>query len=128
MRQTSILDCLAAVGDEDPTEDIFNVLFEAEPELRAVFVLDRSGDVRRAMLQNCFEIIVDYASGGSAYVNQLIGIYFNHAAYDTTREQFLGFFGVIGIWLKRRDPVAWCKARDAWLEMETMFSEIVPAS
>ncbi len=126
MARQSILTCLAGVGDADPTDGIFALLFAEQPELRDVFGLDRSGGVRRAMLQNCFEIIVDYASEGTIYANQLLGIYYNHATYETTREQFLSFFPVIGQWLAQQDKARWQGAQLAWSEMESEFAKIIP--
>jgi hypothetical protein len=124
----SILTCLEEIGNADPTEAVFAILFAEQPELKFVFGLDRSGGVRRAMLQNCFEIIVDYASSGSVYANQLLGIYYNHAAYETTRIQFLSFFAVIGQWLEQSDTALWQAARAPWLEMEEEFARLIPES
>ncbi len=126
MARASILSCLEGVGEVDPTEAIFALLFTEQPDLQAVFGLDRSGGVRRAMLQNCFEIIVDYASSGNLYANQLLGIYYNHATYETTRTQFLSFFAVIGEWLAQKDTALWQAARTPWMEMEAEFARLIP--
>lgn len=123
-----ILACLEGIGDADPTEAIFAILFAEQPELKFVFGLDRSGGVRRAMLQNCFEIIGHYASSENIYANQLLGIYYNHAAYETTRMQFLSFFAVIGQWLEQNDAALWQAARAPWLEMEEEFARLIPES
>lgn len=117
--------CLAAVGAVDPSARIFTLLFSQYPEFESYFVLDRSGAVRGSMLQQSFEIILDYVDGGCSYSLHLVGARYNHDTYEVAPEEFLSFFSIIGLWLATDFPREWERARDEWHEMESHFKEIV---
>ncbi len=101
MRAPNILCALASVPDTYRIEDVYEFLFEIHPDTRASFVLDANMSVRGAMLQQCFEIILDYAKGGDVYALTIVGNYHNHDGYDVDLAIFLDFFGAIQAWLSK---------------------------
>ncbi|HOY76177.1 MAG TPA: hypothetical protein PLN33_00135 [Hyphomonadaceae bacterium] len=52
-----ILETLELVAERhsDPTAAIYQRLFNAHPELEALFLMDRDGGVRASMVQQAFE-------------------------------------------------------------------------
>ena len=101
MRAPNILCALDYVPDNYRIEDIYEYLFEVHPDTRASFVLDANMSVRGSMLQQCFEIILDYAEGGDLYALTIVGNYHNHDGYGVDPAIFLDFFGAIQAWISK---------------------------
>lgn len=53
----------ARIGD--PTERVFTALFERYPQYEEMFVMDKGGHVRGAMLSTCIECLLGVAEGDS---------------------------------------------------------------
>jgi hemoglobin-like flavoprotein len=80
----------ARVGD--PAALVYARLFARHPELEALFVMDRGGQVRGQMLAMVLEALLD----GGARLGGLIGIErMNHSGYGVPEDAFDGFYALL---------------------------------
>lgn len=94
MRAEAIERSLAAVADRagDPTEQVYQRLFEIAPDLQALFVRDTDASVRGQMLQQVFETVLDLV-GENHYAGVLIATeWVNHQNLGVPARQFELFF------------------------------------
>lgn len=85
---------LAQVAERigDPADRIYARLFEAAPELEALFVLDTDGSVRGEMLFKAFEMLADLV-GENRYAADFLEIeYRNHLNVGVAPGRFTLFF------------------------------------
>lgn len=88
------LERLAAL-EIDPTEAVYQRLFAEHPALEALFVLDRQGQVRGAMLANVFDVLLDI-SGERRHGLNLIGAErVNHEGIGVPPAMFARFFEIV---------------------------------
>lgn len=80
----------------DPAPRVYERLFEAEPGLRAMFVLDTQGAARGEMFHRAIETVLALA-GGQAYAAAMIQAeWSNHRMTGVSKAQFDGFFDAMG--------------------------------
>lgn len=86
---------IAAARGGDLTDAIYTRLFAQFPETEALFVLDRDGQVRGAMLAHVFETIFDFI-GERRYAHRFIGAEIvTHDGYGVDPAAFGAFFGIV---------------------------------
>lgn len=79
----------------DPTEAIYAHLFAQRPDLEALFVLDRQGQVRGNMLANVFEALLDMAGARRYGLNAILSERVNHEGMGVAPETFPLFFETV---------------------------------
>ena len=125
-----ILDTLEHVANRhgDPTAQIYDNLFAAHPETRDMFVLDTDFGVRRNMMQNTLEIIVDYCAaetGETGFALRLEGNRLNHLGYGVETDMFLEFFSIVAMTLQSLAGDLWTPDHaQAWQQMLTDFATL----
>lgn len=86
---------IAAARGGDLTGAIYARLFAQFPETEALFVLDRDGQVRGAMLSHVFETLFDFI-GERRYAHRFIGAEIvTHDGYGVDPAAFAAFFGIV---------------------------------
>ncbi len=76
----------------DPGPDIYVRLFAAHPAFERLFVMDSNGDVRASMVQQGFEVILDYV-GERLVAPQIISAERQrHDGYGVPEDLFDAFF------------------------------------
>jgi len=80
---------------EDPTTAVYGLLFARHPEMIELFVRDTNGAVRGQMLNQAFEIILDYIGPRSFSANFIAAEMVNHENLGVPPEVFASFFGVM---------------------------------
>lgn len=86
---------IAAARGGDLTGAIYARLFAQFPETEALFVLDRDGQVRGAMLAHVFETLFDFI-GERRYAHRFIGAEIvTHDGYGVDPAAFAAFFGIV---------------------------------
>lgn len=80
----------------DPAPRVYERLFDREPPLREMFVLDTQGAARGEMFHRAIETLLDLA-GGQAYARTMIEAeWANHRMNGVSKAQFDAFFEVMG--------------------------------
>lgn len=85
---------LALVAERrgDPTGDVYARLFAAHPELEALFVMDRGGEVRASMMQQALECILDHAGDRLVAPQIIAASRMHHEGYGVPAGRFDAFF------------------------------------
>ncbi|MEZ5961070.1 MAG: globin [Hyphomonadaceae bacterium] len=106
---------IAAAHSGDLTAAIYARLFAEYPETEALFVMDRDGQVRGAMLAHVFETIFDFI-GERRYAHRFIGAeILTHDGYGVDPAAFAAFFGVVRDEVRSACGSAWTDTMDdAW--------------
>lgn len=103
---------IAAARGGDLTGAIYARLFTAFPETEALFVLDRDGQVRGAMLSHVFETIFDFI-GERRYAHRFIGAeIMTHDGYGVDPAAFAAFFGIVRDEVRAACGASWTDAMD----------------
>lgn len=79
----------------DPSDAVYRRLFAQQPELEALFVLDRQGQVRGNMLANVFEALLDISGERRHGLNLIAAECVNHEGLGVAPEVFVSFFEVV---------------------------------
>lgn len=79
----------------DPTALVYADLAARYPDLERLFVLDRDGAVRGAMLTNVFEALLDIAGPRQYGLGQVLAECANHQAMGVSPARFLSFFVMV---------------------------------
>jgi hemoglobin-like flavoprotein len=110
---------IAAARGGDLTDAIYTRLFAEFPETEALFVMDRDGQVRGAMLAHVLETIFDFI-GERRYAHRFIGAEIvTHDGYGVDPDAFAAFFGIV------RDEVR-AACRPDWSgEMERAWAALL---
>jgi hemoglobin-like flavoprotein len=104
---------IAATHGGDLTHAIYARLFDAFPETEALFVLDRDGQVRGAMLAHVFETIFDFI-GERRYAHRFIGAEIvTHNGYGVDPAAFAAFFAIVRDEVRAASGPDWTPAMDA---------------
>ena len=106
---------LAAERCADLTPRVYQRLFAAHPEARALFRTEGSEPVQGSMLMLTIEAILDHvgARGGRYRMIQCEAV--SHDAYGTSRELFVTFFAAIADTLRELLGPDWSDEIDgAW--------------
>jgi hemoglobin-like flavoprotein len=104
---------IAAQRGGDLTSAIYARLFTRFPETEALFVLDRNGAVRGAMLSHAFETIFDFI-GERRYAHRFISAEIvTHEGYGVAPDAFAAFFAVVADEIEAACGSAWTPAMNA---------------
>jgi hemoglobin-like flavoprotein len=79
----------------DPTAAVYERLFAEHPELEALFVLDRQGQVRGAMLANVFDALMDISGERRHGLNLILAERLNHDDMGVSHALFARFFEIV---------------------------------
>ena len=106
---------IAATRRDDLTSAIYARLFAAFPETESLFVLDRNGQVRGAMLTHVFETLFDFI-GERRYAHRFIACEIvTHEGYNVPPDAFAAFFGLVRDEVRDACGPEWSGAmEDAW--------------
>jgi len=122
-----VLDTLEHVAERhgDPTQEVYERLFAAHPETLDMFILDTDFGVRRNMMQNTLEIIVDYCAAGAGetgFAMRLEGNRLNHLGYGVEADMFLKFFALLAETMQTLAKQIWTQDHThAWQQMLADF-------
>lgn len=86
---------LAAARCADLTPQVYQRLFEAHPEARAMFRSQGSELVMGSMLALAIEAVLDFAAERRGHFRLIACEAASHEAYGTSRELFIAFFAII---------------------------------
>ena len=104
---------IAAERAGDLTPRVYEVLFERQPEMLALFWRDTSGAIKGEMLMRVFEAIFDFI-GERQYADRLIQCeVVTHAGYDVPPDVFQTFFGLVAEVVREACGDAWTAELDA---------------
>ena len=115
---------IAAARGGDLTGAIYARLFAQFPETEALFLMDRGGQVRGAMLSHVFDTIFDFI-GERRYAHRFIGAEIvTHDGYGVDPVAFEAFFGIVRDEVRSACGPDWSAAMaEAWrrllIELET---------
>ena len=79
----------------DPTPQVYARLFAQNPELEAMFLLDRQGAARGAMLGHVIDTLMDLAGPKAYGANMIYAEMTNHSGLGVPPPQFVTFFDVV---------------------------------
>lgn len=109
----------AAERAGDLTAAVYARLFAVHPETEALFVLDRDGQVRGAMLAHVFETIFDFI-GERRYAHRFVGAEIvTHNGYGVAPDAFAAFFPLL------RDEVRAACGSDWTLGMDGAWERLL---
>jgi hemoglobin-like flavoprotein len=104
---------IAAERGGDLTPRVYEVLFDRQPEMKALFWRDSNGAIKGEMLMRVFEAILDFI-GERQYADRLIQCeVVTHAGYDVPPDVFATFFGLVGEVVRETCGEAWTAEMDA---------------
>ncbi|MCS3759944.1 globin [Bradyrhizobium centrosematis] len=86
---------LAASRCADLTPLVYQRLFDAHPETRAMFRSDGRDLVKGSMLALAIEAILDFAGQRRGHFRLIACEVVSHDGYGTPRELFIAFFAII---------------------------------
>ncbi|MCE9648725.1 MAG: globin [Parvibaculum sp.] len=117
---------LAAERCDDPTPLVYMRLFRQQPEMEALFVMDKDGQVRGHMLSEALEGIIDFL-GARHYSDNLIrSEIVNHEGLGVPREVFTTFFTVVMETFREVLGDQWTAETDAaWRRLLDALAETV---
>lgn len=118
---TIITDTLEKVVERvgDPTPFVYERLFKAQPEMEAMFVMDKTGAVRGHMLSEALDGIIDFI-GERHYADNLIrSEIVNHEGLGVPPDVFATFYGNV------RDTFRDILGGDWTAEMETAWARLL---
>ncbi len=103
----------AAERGGDLTPRVYALLFERQPEIKALFWRDANGAIKGEMLMKVFEAILDFI-GERRYADHLIQTeVVTHEGYDVPRSVFATFFGVVAEAVREACGEGWTPAMEA---------------
>ncbi|MFN5512821.1 MAG: globin [Burkholderiales bacterium] len=79
----------------DPSDRVYERLFEILPQTRALFIRDTAGIVRHEMLARAFETILDLVDEGRVAHGLLLSEYVNHQQIGVPTGAFEVFFDAL---------------------------------
>ena len=107
----------------DPTADVYARLFAAHPELEALFVMDRGGEVRASMMQQALECILDHAGDRLVAPQIIAASRMHHDGYGVPAGRFDAFFIALGNAFRDIAGADWTSEDDAaWGRMLGEFA------
>lgn len=105
----------------DPTQQVYNRLFASNPEMEALFIMDKDGMVRGNMLSQALDGIMDFVDT-CAYAKNLIRTEIvNHEGIGVPPVVFAAFFATI------RDTFREILGHEWTAEMETAWESLLNA-
>lgn len=110
-RLTLSLELLAEqIGD--PSDKIYDRLFDSDPRFRDLFFLDPNGDVRGEMLSQAFDVLMRADRGDPMADILLKANRFAHDGYGVAPEEFHAFFGILRSVTKEELGPEWTQAME----------------
>lgn len=91
--QSSLEQAVERIGD--PSPQVYERVFEAAPELRALFVRDERGSVRGEMFHRVIETLLDAASERPYAAGMIAAERINHDGIGVSPQQFDSFFDAV---------------------------------
>jgi hemoglobin-like flavoprotein len=91
--QRSLEQVVERIGD--PAPRVYGRVFDASPELRALFVRDEQGSVRGEMFHRVIETLLDVASQRPYAEGMIAAERINHGGIGVTAQQFDSFFDAV---------------------------------
>lgn len=79
----------------DPTLEVYARLFAERPEFEGMFLLDRQGAARGAMLGHVIDTLIDLAGPKAYGANMIYAEMTNHQGLGVPPAQFVTFFDVV---------------------------------
>jgi hemoglobin-like flavoprotein len=117
---------LAAERCEDLTPLVYQRLFDAHPEARAMFRTQGSDLVKGSMLALTIDAIRDFAGDRTGHFRMIECEVASHDAYGAPRQLFGEFFGIIVNTLREILGADWSAEMDeAWQRLLTEIEGIV---
>lgn len=106
---------IAAARGGDLSNAVYARLFLAFPETEKLFVLDRDGQVRGAMLAHVFESLLDFI-GERRFAHRFVGAEIvTHEGFGVARDAFADFFEIVRDEVREACGPSWNAAiEDAW--------------
>lgn len=106
---------IAAARCDDLTPHVYDRLFAAHPEMRALFWRDADGAVKGEMLARVITAILDFV-GPRLYADTMIQCeVITHEGYDVPPDVFAIFFGVVAQSVRDLCAEAWTPGMEqAW--------------
>ena len=119
---------IAAAKGGDLNTSIYERLFNAYPETKPLFALDRDASVRGAMLAHVFETIFDFI-GERRYAHRFIGAEIvTHDGYGVAPDAFAAFFTIVRDEVRVQCGAAWSDEMEtAWTRLLTDLSAYTAA-
>jgi len=119
---------IAASRGGDLNAAIYARLFAQYPETEALFVLDRDGQVRGAMMTHVYETIFDFV-GERRYAHRFVqSEIVTHAGFNVPRDAFSAFFGIVRDEVELACGADWTPPMaEAWRQLLAELSEYVAA-
>jgi hemoglobin-like flavoprotein len=128
MPADKIIESLEQVADRvgDPTPLVYDRLFAAQPEMRALFTLDSDNSVKGNMLAQLIDAMIDLAGEGH-YARGLIQTeVVNHNNLGVPPEVFVTFVDTVVATFREALGADWTADYDrAWGELAREFSEML---
>jgi hemoglobin-like flavoprotein len=104
---------IAAERAGDLTPRVYEILFDRQPEMKALFWRDTGGAIKGEMLMRVFEAIFDFI-GERQYADHLIQCeVVTHAGYDVPPGVFATFFGLVCEVVREACADQWTTGMDA---------------
>ena len=98
---------IAAERGGDLTPAVYALLFDRQPQMKALFWRDTDGSIKGEMLMRVFEAILDFIRA-RRYADHLIQTEaVTHAGYDVPPDVFATFFGLVAEVVKDACDEAW---------------------
>lgn len=125
---TESLDIAAARGG-DLTATIYDRLFQQQPQLEALFVMDSDGAVRGEMLSRTFDAILDFIDARTYAHNFIAAEATTHDGYTVPRPAFTLFFAIVRDSIRDACGAEWTPAcDDAWRRLLNDISDLTGAA
>lgn len=128
MNSALILKSLDLVSErcDDPTPLVYQRLFERYPEMKALFMLDKSGAARGHMLSEAIESLIDFVGPRQYSVSLLQSEHINHGNLGVPSDIFTMFFENMMESFKSILGDAWTSETDkAWREVLTSIGDVI---
>ena len=104
---------VAAERAGDLTPRVYEILFDRQPEMKALFWRDTGGAIKGEMLMRVFEAIFDFI-GERQYADHLIQCeVVTHAGYDVPPDVFATFYGLVAEVVREACADSWTPEMDA---------------
>lgn len=116
----------AALACEDPTSLVYRRLFQSNPELKELFVLDRRDEAKGHMLFEVIEAIIDFV--GPKYTSEglIVTELINHQQIGVPIEVFETFFTTVRDTFREMLGNKWTlDFESAWVQLLFELSQVV---
>jgi len=128
MTEAAIIASLEAVAERvgDPTPLVYERLFAAQPEMHALFVLDKDNSAKGNMLAQMIDCMIDLAGEGH-YARGLIQTEkINHSNLGVPPEVFITFIDTVIATFREALGEGWTKEFEgAWAKLARQFNAML---